>query len=479
MSKFVLSMIVKNEAKIIERSLSSTEQIIDFISICDTGSTDDTVQIIQRWAAERQIPCVVHQAKQCFREYLEDFRDGNHSPWQVEWGVKYQEDPDWKRLQQPLVGMEFIYELLNEQHEKYPLRLPGDTTFIDFGKNRSQSFNLARQSFPEADYVLLCDADISYRISDNFTKKNLTNSGYRIHQKSSLCQYDSVKLLSTSFDWSCKCKTHEYWSCPGEWNFPSLPKDQIWIEDYGDGGCKDDKFQRDIRLLEEVLEEDTEIYYQGLRQRARPHAPSNGEVVRANFYLAQTYACLGRPRESNKYYKHCFKISTWEAEKWCCLYKIALNHRNKYLIKHGRELVVDDEDYILMNYYFKEAHDFRPQRIESIYQALLFHSGLNVHLETKIAKQLCNYAYFIYQNPGILEIGQRDTLFVEPNCYQDCQELAEYTLSYLGFWLKKYDIGLAACDRLLARDDANEVRRAAARQAREFYLSTSGFQEDF
>ena len=70
-------------------------------------------------------------------------------------------------------------------------------------------------------------------------------------------------------------------------------------------------------------------------------------------------------------------------------------------------------------------------------QALLFHSGLNVHLETKIAKQLCNYAYFIYQNPGILEIGQRDTLFVEPNCYQDCQELAEYTTIILGLLAKE------------------------------------------
>ena len=39
-------MIVKNESNIIERLLHSVLPIIDSYCICDTGSTDDTIQKI-------------------------------------------------------------------------------------------------------------------------------------------------------------------------------------------------------------------------------------------------------------------------------------------------------------------------------------------------------------------------------------------------------------------------------------------------
>jgi glycosyltransferase involved in cell wall biosynthesis len=44
--KLCLNMIVKNESKIIERLMSSVLSIIDTYCICDTGSTDNTVEII-------------------------------------------------------------------------------------------------------------------------------------------------------------------------------------------------------------------------------------------------------------------------------------------------------------------------------------------------------------------------------------------------------------------------------------------------
>lgn len=44
--KVVLVMIVKNESKIIERCLTSILPILDAIVISDTGSTDNTVELI-------------------------------------------------------------------------------------------------------------------------------------------------------------------------------------------------------------------------------------------------------------------------------------------------------------------------------------------------------------------------------------------------------------------------------------------------
>ena len=44
-----LNMIVKNESKIITRLFDSVLPIIDCYCICDTGSTDNTVQIITNY----------------------------------------------------------------------------------------------------------------------------------------------------------------------------------------------------------------------------------------------------------------------------------------------------------------------------------------------------------------------------------------------------------------------------------------------
>ena len=48
-----LNMIVKNESRIIRRLLDSVISIIDTYCICDTGSTDNTVQIIEDYFKEK------------------------------------------------------------------------------------------------------------------------------------------------------------------------------------------------------------------------------------------------------------------------------------------------------------------------------------------------------------------------------------------------------------------------------------------
>ena len=50
-----LNMIVKNESKIITRLLTSVLPIIDTYCICDTGSTDNTIELIETFFKERGI----------------------------------------------------------------------------------------------------------------------------------------------------------------------------------------------------------------------------------------------------------------------------------------------------------------------------------------------------------------------------------------------------------------------------------------
>jgi glycosyltransferase involved in cell wall biosynthesis len=59
--KIGLCLIVKNEAHIIRESLSCTLPLIDTFSIVDTGSTDNTIQVIKDFYKEKGIEGVVHE----------------------------------------------------------------------------------------------------------------------------------------------------------------------------------------------------------------------------------------------------------------------------------------------------------------------------------------------------------------------------------------------------------------------------------
>ena len=55
-----VALIVKNEEKIIERCLSSVKGIVDKIIICDTGSTDSTIEKITNFAESNKIFCEIY-----------------------------------------------------------------------------------------------------------------------------------------------------------------------------------------------------------------------------------------------------------------------------------------------------------------------------------------------------------------------------------------------------------------------------------
>ena len=53
--KICLNMIVKNESKVILRLLNSVLPIVDSYCICDTGSTDNTIEVIENFFNEHNI----------------------------------------------------------------------------------------------------------------------------------------------------------------------------------------------------------------------------------------------------------------------------------------------------------------------------------------------------------------------------------------------------------------------------------------
>lgn len=187
-------MIVKNEGKIIERCLDSVKDIIDYVSICDTGSTDDTVSIIEDYLQKNSIPGVVHRHE-----------------WQ------------------------------NFGHNR------------TLSVRSAQEF-LGKSGAPiNHTFLLLLDADMMLEIREDFTKESLTADHYLMRQLNNAYIYYNTRLIRASLPWVCVGATHEYWSCKFHCSEEKI--NTLSIDDRNDGGSKADKFERDVRLLTKELEE--------------------------------------------------------------------------------------------------------------------------------------------------------------------------------------------------------------------------------
>ena len=63
--KIGFGLIVKDEAHVIERCLNSVKEFIDYVYISDTGSSDNTIEVITNWLTKNNIPgkVVTHKWK--------------------------------------------------------------------------------------------------------------------------------------------------------------------------------------------------------------------------------------------------------------------------------------------------------------------------------------------------------------------------------------------------------------------------------
>ena len=318
---------IKNEEEIIERCLSSVIGLVDGICITDTGSTDRTLSIVQEYFKTIEIPTILYQDK-------------------------------WK----------------------------------NFGHNRTRSF-LNTFSFCNElqwdlshTYGLLLDADMKLVIG-NFDKDSLTHSGYKLIQSNSTWDYYNTRLVRMNYPWKCIGVTHEVWVGESE----KLSKDQLYIQDVGDGGSKSDKFERDIRLLEcGILEEPTNSRY--------------------HFYLAQSYKDHEDMEKAIQYYKKRIQLGGWFEEVWYSYYMISWCY-----------LQLKNE--IKFEQWALSAYQYHKHRAEPIYQLVKYFRQKSEHYK----------AYHYYLLGKKIPYPKDQILFIEKNVYQTLFEWEKSILHYYIF----------------------------------------------
>jgi len=290
-----LNMIVKNESKIITRLFDSVINIIDCYCICDTGSTDNTVELIKTYFESKNIPG----------------------------------------------------KIVNEP-------------FKNFAHNRNFAL---KSAINMSDYVLLMDADMILEVK-TFNKIILNHvDACNILQGNDDFYYQNTRIIKNNGLYSYVGVTHEYIDRPPNSIIYEIKKNELFITDYGDGGCKSDKFERDIKLLTNGIIEE----------------PKN--IERYHFYLANSHHDAGNFEEAIKIYEKRIKIGGWEQEIWYSYYRIGLCYK-----KLGK---ISDAIYNWLT-----AYDFLPIRIENLYEIV---NHYRLTSKSKLAGHFYDIAQIVLQ----------------------------------------------------------------------------------
>ena len=193
MPKICLNMIVKNESNIIKRLLSSVLPLIDTYCICDTGSTDNTIDIIKTFFDNVNIAGKIVE---------EPFRDFGYN------------------------RSFSLSQCHGMQNADYILLL-------------------------DADMVL----EIDPRMSIIEFKESLIKDAYYLLQGNDKFHYKNIRIVKNNGKYKYWGVTHEYVVLPDNTSAYNISKSMLFIDDIGDGGAKTDKFIRDIKLLKQGLQD--------------------------------------------------------------------------------------------------------------------------------------------------------------------------------------------------------------------------------
>ncbi len=257
-------------------------------------------------------------------------------------------------------------------------KIPGELhqhEWKNYGYNRSLTLRTARN---KADYLLLADADYIFHIQDKHFTEQLTAPAYEYYNIGESLKYTMLKLLNGDDDWHYVGVTHEYLQCRNKPDFQDtvVVTNAIHVEERYDGGNRADKYDNDIRLLTQGLQDE----------------PEN---TRYMFYLARSYHSLQQYENAIRYYQMRIDAGGWVEEVFYSYHSIT-----ECLIAMDRPLGEIME-------WAMRGYAARPQRLESLYE-LIRYCRIHEHYEI---------GYLIGKLIAYTAFPAEDRLFVHKDIY--------------------------------------------------------------
>ena len=306
-----LCMIVKNESSIICRLFDSIVNIIDVYCICDTGSTDDTAQIISEY-------------------------------WKT------------KNIKGKIIGC----------------------PFADFSTNRNVAINACNGL---SDYILLLDADMELVINEFNKNIIIPYDEIGIQQGSSEFSYVNTRIIKNNGQYTYKGVTHETISRADTHNIKSavMSPEILRINDYDDGGNRSTKYQRDINLLTDALNNKTYT--------------SDAEKYRYIYYLGNSYYDTNEHPSAFKQYSIIIDLfndpdvkdkGSLEPYIYSSLIKCGS------MLSNAAESVISEKDRCIT--FWLQAIDLNPESINAYYYIVSYYRKTHRRF---IAKMVCDTAF--------------------------------------------------------------------------------------
>jgi glycosyltransferase involved in cell wall biosynthesis len=350
--------------------------------------------------------------------------------------------------------------------------------FKNFAYNRTHSIRMAKNTYKDADYFLLSDADFVWRINegDIFDKSLLVDHKYLVLQFNKALSYWNIRLLSAKVDWECVGVTHEYWQetkqqteYAGEIRTSKI--NTLKIDDKEDGGCKSDKFERDERLLKD-----------GLVDALTPEHLK----TRYTFYLAQTLKDMAKYKDSIEWYTKRIERKGWVEEIYYSKFQIGFCHEQlgwkyKHVIKILSKSDRSEEDMTFLKQWNND--NLLPSEMITQSTKAFENAAVNYMAAYNYRKTRAEALYYLSrmyrtlsQNKKAFELAiegkkikyPEDTLFIEDACYD---YLFDVEIFITAFYLEsKKHLGREACSRLIKHEKLPENIRNLVEQQAHHYL---------
>lgn len=251
--KIAVAIMVKNEERRIKISLDSVKKDVDGIILFDTGSSDNTIEIVQKFANDNNLE--FHLLEDIF----EDFSTSRNKMLNYADSLSY----DY------LILFDSNDELKYDQNQNKNIKNIKNIS----KKNKNRIYEPKINSLKQ---ILL--------------QQNPDIIGFMVNQKWHIgheydLDYYNVKIIKTNVGFKYKGSVHEYIIAPENSIIDKLKGISIYqnrIED--NDGKTYSRWEKDLVLLKKDLEE-------------------NPNDSRAQYYLAQTYDCLSKKEEAFEAYK--------------------------------------------------------------------------------------------------------------------------------------------------------------------------------